>query len=366
MTTILVIEDERDLCSSIVDLLESEGYSTISAWDGVAGMQLAQQHLPDLILCDILMPRLDGYGVKRSLSQNLTTAIIPFIFLTAKIDRADLRLGMELGADDYVTKPFTRAELLRAVEVRLAKRADFNRRFQQKLNDLRNNIAFHMPHELRTPLTGILGGAAILKEELESLDRGQIQEMVNLIYTFAERLNHLAMNFLLYAETEVAAANPEMIAHLRSERTLHAHTVIERAALRVARQAHREGDLELDLRAANAGILERYLAKIVEELLGNACKFSNPGAPIRVRCGSAGSLFHLAVTDCGRGMTAEQIADAGAYMQFDRRLYEQQGTGLGLAITKRLVELHGGELHIESLPAQGTTVSVVLPEGGES
>ncbi|HBB34303.1 MAG TPA: hypothetical protein DC064_21550 [Cyanobacteria bacterium UBA9273] len=121
MTKILVIEDERAIRSNLLKLLSAEGFETIGADSGYSGVQLAQQELPDLIICDILMPGLDGYGVLKALHQDSATATIPFIFLTAKADRSDLRQGMSLGADDYLTKPFSRAEVLEAIAVRLQK-----------------------------------------------------------------------------------------------------------------------------------------------------------------------------------------------------------------------------------------------------
>lgn len=118
---ILVIEDEARSRNLFVSCLQAEGYDTLVANNGVAGLQIAQQKLPDLVLCDILMPQLDGYGVLNKLRQNKTTAIIPFIFLTAKGTKSELRQGMKLGADDYLVKPLTADELIEAVVARLAR-----------------------------------------------------------------------------------------------------------------------------------------------------------------------------------------------------------------------------------------------------
>lgn len=121
MTTILVIEDEKAIHRNLLKLLNAEGFETLSADNGQIGVKLAQTKQPDLIICDILMPGLDGYGVLHILQQDSSTATIPFIFLTAKTKQADMRQGMTLGADDYVTKPFTRAQILSAIAARLQK-----------------------------------------------------------------------------------------------------------------------------------------------------------------------------------------------------------------------------------------------------
>lgn len=123
MTKILVIEDEELVRENLLDLLEAENFDTIAAANGKIGLNLAFSEVPDLILCDMMMPEIDGYGVLTTLRQDPLTATIPFIFLTAKSAKADFRQGMDMGADDYLTKPFTRAELLSAIVNRLEKQA---------------------------------------------------------------------------------------------------------------------------------------------------------------------------------------------------------------------------------------------------
>ena len=123
MSKILVIEDETQTRDMFQDCLEAEGFQTFVAKDGLTGIGLARQHLPNLVLCDVIMPRVDGYEVLSQLRQDTATATIPFIFVTAKIGKAFYRRGMSLGADDYLTKPSTVEELLGAVLVRLKKHA---------------------------------------------------------------------------------------------------------------------------------------------------------------------------------------------------------------------------------------------------
>ncbi len=116
MTKILVIEDEETVRENILELLDAEGFEAIAAENGRIGLSLAQQHLPDLILCDVRMPELDGYGVLSALRSKPETATIPFLFLTAKAAKTDLTMGLDLGANAYITKPFTLVELLSAIE----------------------------------------------------------------------------------------------------------------------------------------------------------------------------------------------------------------------------------------------------------
>jgi signal transduction histidine kinase len=137
--------------------------------------------------------------------------------------------------------------------------------------------------------------------------------------------------------------------------------LIERKAREAAEAAAREDDLQLELAEVRIVITPDRLAKSVEELVGNAFKFSTAGSPVRVVTRTGDHQFMLVVTDRGRGMTAEQIASVGAHMQFERRFYEQQGAGLGLIIARRIAQLHGGDLMIESEPGQLTSVQFSLP-----
>lgn len=361
MNKILVIEDDINVRENVLDLLASEGYNLISAENGIIGLQLAQAEMPDLILCDVMMPELDGYGVLKLLRQNPTTAIIPLIFLTAKSDKTDFRQGMEMGADDYLIKPFTRGELLAAITCRLTKQNTIHQETQKKLDSLRNSIALSLPHEMRTPLNGILGFSQILMEDSDYLDSHAVREMAESIYFSGERLLRLIQNFLLYAELEILATNPQQLQTLQSKitkfPTLSLVDIITDKAQKVGRQA----DLQIDLYPCYVNISPERISKIVEELIDNALKFSSVGTLIQVKSKVINNMLVLSFMDRGRGMTAAQIAELGAYRQFERKLYEQQGSGLGLTIVKRLAELHRGKLKIHSQPHKLTLIEVMLP-----
>src|ERR1043165_4481608 len=131
MKKILLIEDNKDMRENTTEILELANYKVTAAKNGKEGIEHVQKEKPDLIICDIMMPVLDGYGVLHLLAKNPETANIPFIFLTAKAERTDFRKGMEMGADDYVTKPFDDIELLNAIESRLKKSELIKREFSK-------------------------------------------------------------------------------------------------------------------------------------------------------------------------------------------------------------------------------------------
>jgi CRP-like cAMP-binding protein len=137
MKTILLIEDNKDIRENTAEILELSNYRVLTAENGKIGVEIAHKKPPDLIICDIMMPVMDGYGVLHALGKTKETASIPFIFLTAKTERTDMRKGMEMGADDYITKPFEEIELLNAVEARLKKADALKREYPQGIEGVR-------------------------------------------------------------------------------------------------------------------------------------------------------------------------------------------------------------------------------------
>jgi len=366
MNKILVIDDDAATLALTVKALETRGFSTLRADDGLQGLEAAKRHLPDLIICDVQMPKLNGYETLAALRQDPITATIPFIFLTGLTDRKELRQGMGLGADDYLTKPFSANELMQAVRTRLEKQAAMEKRSERKLEDLRGNIDLALPHELLTPLNGILGLAAILMEEGVEVEQAEVKDFARKIHFSAQRLHHLIENFIIYSQAVLTASDTRKTAELRAGEPIPVRELIEKIAREKAELVGRQDDLALDLQETTVTIQPVYLRKAVEEIVDNAVKFSNAGTPVRVTAAAEGRRFVLAIHDHGRGMTPAQIADIGAHMQFERRFYEQQGVGLGLIIAKRIAEVYGGELIVESTPGEGTVVRFAVPaaEGG--
>jgi two-component system, sensor histidine kinase and response regulator len=361
MTRILIIEDDPNIRHNISEILTYEGFAILEAENGLIGLQVAREYLPDLIICDITMPELDGYGVLLELNTEVTTATIPFIFLTALADRPAMRYGMELGADDFLTKPFSSAELVNAITVRLERQAKIIQQSERKLDELRDELINTLPHELRTPLTGIVGYAEMLMLDGETLTGSQVVKMATIVYNQSQRLHQLIENYLLYAQIELIRSDPARVRACRNQITDNPDEIIMEVVRQKVSQVGREGDLVIETQNSLVQIAADKLQKIVGALVENALKFSQPGTPIEVQAYIQDNDFVVRVRDRGRGMTIDQIKNVGAYIQFERKLYEQQGSGLGLIIAKRLTELHGGQLMIDSILETETNVSVSLP-----
>ncbi|MCS6815254.1 MAG: HAMP domain-containing histidine kinase, partial [Cyanobacteria bacterium] len=238
--------------------------------------------------------------------------------------------------------------------------ATVEQKAQNRLEELCKSITLALPHEFRTPLNGIISSSELLIQDFAQMDHAEVMDMLTTIHSSAKRLHRLIQNFLLYSE--LTASTPERIeAQQRSSTGSNSKAIITMIAQQKADQFNRPDDLHLNLVDAIVHISDVKLTKILEELLDNAFKFSEPETPVQVVTKLYNDkLLALYVIDKGRGMTAEQISRLGAYMQFERDLYEQQGAGLGLMIVKRLAEIHGGSLTLDSIPNQQTTVCVTL------
>jgi two-component system sensor histidine kinase/response regulator len=362
-TTILVIEDEAEIQANIAEILGYEGMACLVAPDGETGVQIARKAVPDLILCDVMMPGINGHEVLAALQGDPPTAAIPFVFLTAKADHASRRHGMDLGADDYLTKPFTSAELLTAITTRLQKRARLTYEYAKPAEDLRDVVIEYLPHELQTPLTGILSGAEMLLANAPLLEPDDLADLATIILESGKRLQRLIQNYLLYAQLQSLRLDPDWPNVQPQARTDGPGIVIREVAEAIAAKEGRLDDLVVNAREGVAGISSEHLKKIVEELVDNACKFSSSRTQVAVSAGIHEQAYVLSVSDHGRGMSREQIKRVGALMQFGRKLYEQQGSGLGLAIVHQLTQIYGGDLSIESVPDRGTSIVVRVPCG---
>ncbi len=359
MTSILVIEDEELIRESIEDLLLAEGFEVITATDGEQGVDLAIEKQPHLIICDVMMPILNGYEVLEKIRQDKTLSTVPFLFLTSLIDRRNKRKGMNMGADDYLEKPSTKEELLSAIAVRLDKQAAIDNLVTEKMEALRSSITLSLPHELQTPLSGIMGLSELMMIQNEEIEANEVYEYAVGIHTSAKRLHRLIQNYLLYSKLLLLRSQGQQ--KFVSDYPADSQIVIRSISDRKAIECDRLDDLELDLVDIELNISSEDLIKIIEELVDNAFKYSQAGTKVSLNSQIVDSQWILTIEDRGRGMSQEQIANIGAYMQFERQLYEQQGMGLGLILARTLVEFYGGTINVQSQEKLGTKMAIVIP-----
>jgi two-component system, sensor histidine kinase and response regulator len=359
---VLVIEDEADVRLNIVEILASGGFESIDAADGRIGLQLAQELAPDLILCDIKMPDLDGYHVLEEIRRQPETASIPFIFLTAKTDQADLRYGMNLGADDYLTKPFRRVELLDTIAARLRKhkvvvglsqQVDQLQTHESQRSDLLNAIT----HDLRAPLTTI----KMALQMMEALPERR-RQYLDIALTACEQGDELIQNLLDLYQLE-AGENFVVPAPLDLQDSLR--TIC--AAFTVRTQTD-EQQLQWDVPEVLPPLVSDGISiqRILVELLNNACKYTPADGIVGLKVREAGedqdvpSLVFLVINQA----EIPAIAVPQLFERFyrvpgaDRR--KRGGTGLGLTLVHKLVEQLQGNITVTSQNGW-TTFRVELP-----
>jgi two-component system, sensor histidine kinase and response regulator len=368
MTKILVIDDEAILRTEIVEWLTLEGYEAASASDGMEGINQAFHYLPDLIVCDITMPMLDGYGVLLELRSNPATGYIPFIFVTARAAYEDVRQGMDLGADDYITKPFTRLELLQAIQTRLAKKSVQEQHHQQQVEQwqqafeqereqrlLKSKLVAMFSHDFRNPLASIMSSNTLLRDYADRMDEERRLTLFNRVEASVHQLLQMLDDMLIVAQMETGNLdfNPESL----NIETFLQHIVEEFQT--IYGETHSlvyESQLN-DMVMADP----RLLRQVATNLLTNAIKYSPLGSEVEVLLERQNGQVMLTVRDHGIGVP---VADQPhMFMAFQRasNVGEVRGTGLGLAIVKQAVDLHGGSIHVESEVGSGTTVKVGIP-----
>jgi two-component system sensor histidine kinase/response regulator len=359
MKKILVIDDAEFILESTSTLLKFEGYQVITANNGLDGVDVAFSSKPDLILCDISMPKLDGYGTLERIRASQETATTPFIFLTAFTEKQNMRQGMEKGADDYLVKPYTRDELIAAIDAQWAKHSLIEKHVQEKVEEVGKSVTYALPHEFRTVLNEVIGSAKYLKATSHSVTPDEIIELSNDIISSSNRLLKITENFLVYVRIESFFNNPTKKKQIRLLNTEEASAMVVDITQTKAMHYERQDDLIIENTVPHKAIeiSTESFYKVIDELIDNAFRFSEPGRRIHIKTWAENSKFFINIKDSGRGMKKEQISSIAALAQFERTIYEQQGVGLGLIISKRLVELHDGDFNIESEEGIGTSIT---------
>lgn len=360
MFKILVVEDDSAVRQNIQDLLEAEEFEVCMATNGREALAKLANNIPDFILCDVMMPEMDGHSFYQKISETPNFAAIPFVFLTAKADPADVRAAMNLGADDYLTKPFTRDQLLAAINTRLQKSHTIGKKFEGQFDELRTNIAVSLPHELRTPLTGIMGFSEYLLDNLETTTKAEMREYLTHIFNSGKRLNRLVENYIAFSELQMKRHSKRMNLSPATKRISVMEYLVQ-ISRNVAYEFERDEDLDLELQDVEICITEKDLEKIIEELIGNAFRFSKKGQKVHITSLRNGDFAEIEIRDHGIGMSPAQLQRLGGFVQINRDKNEQQGAGLGLTIARQLVELCGGTLSLDSKEKFGTSVIVTLP-----
>ena len=369
--SVLIIDDVADNFDVIESILSDQDYQlhyAANGRDAIAGLSIFQ---PDLILLDVMMPEMDGIEVCKRIKASPEWQTVPIIMVTALNSKSDLANCLNAGADDFISKPINSIELRARINSMLRIKQQYNsiqnlstiqaytiKILESTLDELRGTFSSRMSHELNTPLSGIIGAIDLLLADLENMDIAEIREMLGWADESVHRLESLTNNFLIYLELESSKIRQSSF---NSSHTKLSISSIESMLQLYTQRANRSNDFIFSIESAEISLSEKYFLTIINELVDNAMKFSSLGTTIKVSSQVVEEMFNLSIQDSGRGMTEDQIDKIGAFMQFDRKIYEQQGIGLGLRIVKKIVELAGGKFSINSIYQQETTVNISLP-----
>lgn len=356
MKKVLVVEDTDAIREEIVDILKMEGFQVIEAINGLEGLNKVRTENPDIIVSDILMPKLNGFQMLKELRKHSITDNIPLIFLSAKAEIKDIREGMNLGAEDYLVKPLSPDDLILAVQNKLKKQELIN----QKFDTLRKNISQSLPHELNTPLNAILGFSSLIMDSYNDYNKENIIKMTSYIYNSGVRLHKVIENFILYSSLIIEASDTDK--KKREHPPIDTKHIIESKVNEIGEKENRLSDIIIDLSEFKLNISDQDLSKIIEELISNGIKFSVSGESIKISSGREMQSFFISVRNEGIGMSKENIPEIGGFMQFDRQKMEQQGLGLGLCIVKLLTSKYNGEIEIDSEPEKYFNIKLSFPQ----
>ncbi len=344
MTTsakILIVEDNQAIRQELLDLMEMEDYQVVEAKDGEEGLRLAQEKLPDIIISDMLMPHKNGLEMMKEVKSNPFTENIPFIFLSALSDKEYIKNTLDLGAEDYLTKPISTDDLVQAVKIKLRAK----RKSEERLKALRESILKSIPHELRTPLNSILGFSYLIKTDNNKLSKKEIKEFADHINESGNRVLHLIERYLIYIKLMTLASDNTSVIKLQENSCVNLAKIINNS---INELANSNNEFLLQTQEAEIRIMQEHLKILINEIISNAVKFSKNNDLIRISSLIKNNKLVLTIENSGSGITKKQISNIGAFMQFNRNTQEQQGIGIGLAIVKLISDIYNLDLKIYS------------------
>jgi signal transduction histidine kinase len=371
--SILVVDDDPVVRSLMRVTLERDGFTVIEARDGLEGCRLYEEHHPDLLLVDLVMPHMDGFELCRVLRGRAESAYVPIVVATSLDDVPSIARAYDAGATDFIPKPLNWLVLNHRVRyiLRASRAFEELRRNQERLiaaketaeaaNRAKSEFLANMSHELRTPLNAIIGFSGMMSDRMFGPLNERYAEYANIIGDSGRHLVAIITDIL-----DLAKADADRL--LLTEEQVEIAEIVELGS-KIIEDMARRAQIEFvsEIKKPLPAMIgdPAKLTQILVNLLSNAVKFTAPGGTVRL---TIEQPFHQGITfrveDTGIGMSPDQIPIALApFGQIGNSLTRQHdGVGLGLPLTKRLVELHGGTIEIDSEPGKGTIASVHLPE----
>ncbi len=359
---ILVVDDNPDITRIVSLVLKSRGYDTASAADGAQALAMLEKHRPDLIICDIMMPEMDGFQLFHRVRSDRRWHAIPFAFLTALSDPETRISSSELGVEAFIPKPFNNQELLSVVGGLLRRAQELQHYSESELESLKAQLLFMITHELNTPLSVIRILLENLRNHPSRLAPEQLAEHLDLLVRSTNDLSYMIESMLLALQIDSGHAQQifETWATPQPIGLLLDTTIARLRQSAVERKVtiHRSGDQAPFWIQAH----QEQMLQVFSRLLDNAIRFSPALGEVTVAVKHEQGRVRITFEDQGPGMTPEEAATIfKRFHQVNRARQEQQGTGLSLNLVRSLVTIHGGEVTVEVLAGKGCRFVVALP-----
>lgn len=355
-STILVVDDNPENLSVLFTALTDIGFTVLTKRDGESALKLAKRKQPDLILLDILMPGIDGFETCRRLKENDDTKDIPVIFMSAVADTVDKVKGFELGAVDYITKPFQYEEVLARVKAHLT--IVHQRRQLQELNASKDKFFSIIAHDLRSPFSVLQVLIELTLEDIADSGQTKLERTMETLKTSTDQLYALVENLLTWARIQrgVMGYHP---------RRIDVREVVARnVALLTPKAEQKQITLRNMIKEKIVVLVDANMIEaIIRNLLSNALKFTDAGGSVEVSAIFDDHDVTVSVSDTGIGIDEEHILKL---FQIDTKYKrpgtaQEKGTGMGLVLCKEFVEQHSGKIWVESEVGKGSTFKFTLP-----
>jgi len=344
---ILLVEDDQSILDIIAQILEINDFEVFQAENGKLALEILDKAKPDLFICDIQMPVMNGLELLNQIRSIEEYAQVPFIFLSARTSKEDIREGMNLSADDYLTKPFKASELLYAIRARLNRFNSLIESVKDETCAIKKQLLEVSMHEVNTPLHGIISASHFLINHPQELSESEKKDMLSVINLSAYRLHRTIRNLILYSTQNFHN-------YFIKNDNINSELVIQDVEQQVKNLTPNEMNrISWQLEYFQIKGSRELLALMIYELIENALKFSTEQVYI-LGSRTASNHYDIIIQDSGFGMSTEELRQLKAYNQINRKEQEQQGFGLGLELVKSISKELNYEFNLDSELGAGT------------